>query len=87
MIDRRKFIKTGAMSGIGIVTAPSLIGSFNLQAGKRVGIIGLDTSQSIAYTKGLNSADAGRKYSNFRVVAAYPKSSLDIKSSVARIAE
>ncbi len=87
MIDRRKFIKTGAMSGIGIVTAPSLIGSFNLQAGKRVGIIGLDTSHSIAFTKVLNSADAGSKYSNFRVVAAYPKGSLDIKSSVDRIEE
>lgn len=85
MIDRRNFIKSGAISGIGIVTAPSLFGTFSAQAGRRVGIIGLDTSHSIAFTKTLNSPDAGDKYSNYKVVAAYPKGSLDIKSSVDRI--
>ncbi len=85
MIDRRNFIKSGAISGIGIYTAPSLIESFNARAGRRVGIIGLDTSHSIAFTKTLNSSDVGDKYSDYKVVAAYPKGSLDIKSSVDRI--
>ena len=85
MIDRRSFIKSGAISGIGIVTAPSLFGSLNAPAGRRVGIIGLDTSHSIAFTKTLNAPNAGDKYSNYKVVAAYPKGSLDIKSSVDRI--
>jgi predicted dehydrogenase len=85
MIDRRNFIKSGTISGIGIVTAPSLIGSLNVLTGRRVGIIGLDTSHSIAFTKTLNSPDIGDKYLNYKVVAAYPKGSLDIKSSVERI--
>ncbi len=85
MIDRRNFIKSGAISGIGIVAAPSLIGNFNVPSGRRVGIIGLDTSHSIAFTKTLNAQDAGDKFSDYKVVAAYPKGSLDIKSSVERI--
>jgi len=53
--------------------------------GLRVGIIGLDTSHSTAFALALNGPDAGDTYGNYKVVAAYPQGSLDIKSSVDRI--
>ncbi|WP_460910335.1 Gfo/Idh/MocA family protein [Spirosoma areae] len=55
------------------------------EQGKRVGIIGLDTSHSVAFTKALNAPDAGSAYAGYRVVAAYPFGSKDIDSSTKRI--
>jgi predicted dehydrogenase len=57
----------------------------------RVGIIGLDTSHSIAFTQTLNQgpknpADKPR-FEGVRVVAAYPKGSKDIESSTKRVPE
>lgn len=58
------------------------------EAGKRVGIIGLDTSHAIEFTRTLNTADASAKdFMGFRVVAAYPHGSRDIQSSTARVPE
>ncbi len=51
----------------------------------RVGIIGLDTSHSIAFTRILNNPDASELMSDYQVVAAYPHGSPDIESSVNRI--
>jgi hypothetical protein len=51
----------------------------------RVGIIGLDTSHSTAFTKILNDPHAAPDVAGFRVVAAYPQGSPDIASSVSRI--
>lgn len=51
----------------------------------RVGIIGLDTSHAIAFTKLLNAKDAPPELANCRVVAAYPKGSPDIETSVSRV--
>jgi len=51
----------------------------------RVGIIGLDTSHSTAFTEVLNDAEAAPDVAGFRVVAAYPQGSMDIESSVRRI--
>lgn len=48
----------------------------------RIGIIGLDTSHVVAFTKQIN--DPARNY-GCRVVAGYPGGSPDIKSSVERI--
>ena len=53
--------------------------------GKKVGIIGLDTSHSIAFTKELNNPTANPDWAGYRVVAAYPKGSNDIETSVKRI--
>lgn len=53
--------------------------------GKRVGIIGLDTSHSTAFTRALNDPACGNTFLGYKVVAAYPKGSLDIPSSVERI--
>src|SRR3546814_389505 len=55
------------------------------QSGKRVGIIGLDTSHSTAFAKAFNDPAAGDSLGGYRVVAAYPHGSKDIESSVSRI--
>ncbi|MFV1965588.1 MAG: Gfo/Idh/MocA family protein, partial [Pirellulaceae bacterium] len=51
----------------------------------RVGIIGLDTSHAIAFTKVLNDSNAPAEVAGCRIVAAYPKGSRDIESSVSRV--
>jgi predicted dehydrogenase len=51
----------------------------------RVGIIGLDTSHSAAFTKELNKSEATDSGPRLRVVAAYPFGSRDIESSASRI--
>jgi len=51
----------------------------------RVGIIGLDTSHVIAFTKLLNDANGKPPLKNCHVVCAYPKGSADIESSVSRV--
>ncbi len=51
----------------------------------RAGIIGLDTSHVLAFTKMLNADNADTDIANCRVVAAYPKGSPDIASSVSRV--
>src|SRR5258708_31138396 len=86
--DRRKFIKASALAGFGLGVAGSiapLLGAAETGKGKRVGIIGLDTSHSVEFTKELNAADAPAEFKGYKVVAAYPKGSPDIESSVKRI--
>ncbi len=86
--NRRKFIKTTAVSAIGLGimgnTSP-LFGKGIILAGKRIGIIGLDTSHSVEYTKVLNAKDAPSEFGGYKIVAAYPQGSLDIESSTSRI--
>ncbi|MEX2174404.1 MAG: Gfo/Idh/MocA family oxidoreductase [Pirellulaceae bacterium] len=53
----------------------------------KVGIIGLDTSHAIAFTKELNNPDAKPDVAHCRVVAVYPKGSPDIESSTKRVPE
>lgn len=56
-----------------------------VQAGKKIGMIGLDTSHCIAFTEALNTPEADPAFAGYRVVAAYPHGSRDIESSVSRI--
>ncbi|MEO2035699.1 MAG: Gfo/Idh/MocA family oxidoreductase [Planctomycetaceae bacterium] len=51
----------------------------------RAGIIGLDTSHVIAFTKALNDPKAKPDIAHCQVVAAYPPGSPDIKSSTERV--
>jgi hypothetical protein len=51
----------------------------------RIGMIGLDTSHSVAFTKLFNGEKPVEALAGQRVVAAYPKGSADIESSVSRI--
>lgn len=86
--DRRSFIKASAMAGMGLGLKSSGLQFLNSQpfaAGKRVGIIGLDTSHAVAFTNELNADNPSAEYGGYKVVAAYPQGSLDIDSSVKRI--
>lgn len=51
----------------------------------KIGIIGLDTSHAIAFTKSINKENPKDEFSGCRVVVAYPHGSPDIQSSVSRI--
>ncbi len=51
----------------------------------KVGIIGLDTSHVLAFTKAFNDPNATGDLANCKVVAAYPKGSPDIESSTSRV--
>lgn len=83
MLTRRDFVKLGGMAG-----ATVLLESFNTMAGsfegKRVGIIGLDTSHSLAFTKLLNEDGIGA-YEGYKVVVAYPFGSKTLELSKTRI--
>ncbi len=85
--DRRSFVKTATMGGITLGLAGRMDTGFgkNESDGKKIGLIGLDTSHSVAFTKALNAEDAGPEFSGYRIVAAYPRGSNDIKSSTDRI--
>jgi len=52
----------------------------------RVGVIGLDTSHSIAFTEVLHDPQGIPALAGFRVVAAYPGGSADIPQSIGRVA-
>lgn len=85
--SRREFIKITSLTTLGLGLLGSKNPSFSLEnPGKRVGIIGLDTSHSIAFTKVLNGHQHTAEYLGYRVVAAYPHGSRDIPSSRDRIA-
>lgn len=86
--NRRQFIRTASAAGVvfGLSGHRSQLYAGNkFQNQGRVGIIGLDTSHSVAFTKALNAADPAPELKGYKVVAAYPKGSNDIESSVKRI--
>ncbi|MEC3880438.1 Gfo/Idh/MocA family protein [Parapedobacter sp. 10938] len=87
--NRRAFIKTAALSGVGLTMGGlDVFGRstpMRHATGKRVGIIGLDTSHSVAFTKALNAATPDAKLNGYKVIAAYPYGSRTIESSAKRI--
>ena len=89
-IKRRNFIKTASLVSLGLSiegSAATILGK-NIQSKEnRVGIIGLDTSHSIAFTKLLNAHDIAPDLAGNSVVAAYPWGSRNIESSKSRIPE
>jgi len=88
--DRRSFIKKTGVAGLGLGLAGSASGMFNGEAsgkGKRIGMIGLDTGHSVAFTKSLNDPEAGDRYGGYRVVAAVPKGTDLIEAWKNRIPE
>ncbi|MGJ7033735.1 Gfo/Idh/MocA family protein [Niabella hirudinis] len=86
-MDRKRFLRLSALAGIGLGISSQAAAKTNGQAaqGKRIGIIGLDTSHAVAFTKSLNGGSPDPAFMGYRVVAAYPKGSNDIPSSVERI--
>jgi predicted dehydrogenase len=87
-IKRRNFIKTSAagVAGFGLSARTSVFVQNQDTTKRRVGIIGLDTSHATAFTAALNDPSAGPELGGYKVTAAYPRGSNDIKSSVDRIA-
>ncbi len=90
--NRRRFIKTAALAGLGLQVSNTFAGNLfpdkrKMASGTRVGIIGLDVSHSPQITKLLNAASPDAEFKGYKVVAAYPKGSNDIESSVSRIPE
>jgi len=88
--SRREFIKNSliAGAGVGLVNnVTSLYGNSSIAAGKRVGIIGLDTSHVTAVTNALNNPKEDVDWGGYKVVAAYPtKGSADMPASIDRLA-
>src|SRR3954467_9947049 len=85
---RSQFIRTATVAGIGATlfqSLPKLYGRNIFEDEAKVGIIGLDTSHSVAFTKSLNTPGKAAELKGYRVIAAYPKGSNDIESSVKRI--
>lgn len=84
--NRRAFLKNATVASVALGMKHSgWSGGSKAEAGKRVGIIGLDTSHSPAFVKVLNAAQASQDYGGYKVVAAYPYGSKDIESSTKRI--
>ncbi|MEX2512041.1 MAG: Gfo/Idh/MocA family oxidoreductase [Cyclobacteriaceae bacterium] len=85
-LNRRNFIRKTTLTGIGLGLVGSGIAMPEMMKnGKRVGIIGLDTSHSIAFTKVLNAKNQNEAYKGYKITAAYPHGSKDIESSTSRI--
>ncbi|MCF2501442.1 Gfo/Idh/MocA family protein [Dyadobacter chenhuakuii] len=84
-LSRRNFILKSVATGAGLGLLEYLPAIARPADGKRVGIIGLDTSHSIAFTKALNAATPDPVYDGYKVTAAYPQGSKDIESSAKRI--
>ena len=85
-MKRRTFSKISAAAMPALMIGP-INHSTNLKtAPTRIGIVGLDTSHSIAFTKIINQKkDDGSSATGFQVTHAFPQGSRDIESSVSRI--
>jgi hypothetical protein len=73
--DRRSFIKLTGIVGLGLGLAgrvSAIPGSIDVEKGKRIGLIGLDTGHCVAFTRSLNDPMAGEKFGGYKVVAALP---------------
>lgn len=82
-LNRRMFLKWSGIIGASLYM-PSLHGWGKAFKGKRIGIIGLDTSHSLAFTELLFHAQEG-EFDGYKVVAAYPYGSKDLALSKERI--
>ncbi len=83
-MDRRKFVAAAGTLGL----ASMVYGTESLAlpiSKKRIGIVGLDSSHAIAFTKELNANTANDSYKGYQVVAAYPMGSPSIPLNAERI--
>ncbi|WP_138484791.1 Gfo/Idh/MocA family protein [Dyadobacter bucti] len=80
-MERRDFVKTSALIATGMLASGWAVArDHQAEEGKRVGIIGLDTSHSEVFTRLINGNRAASK--GFKVVAAYTEGSRDIPSAL-----
>jgi hypothetical protein len=82
-LNRRAFVKAGGVAGLSLLVNPFDVFAAE-NKGKRVGVIGLDTSHSLAFTKLLFDAK-GEEYHGYKVTAAYPFGSKSLALSKERI--
>ena len=82
-LTRRDFFAPDFAASLSLSLANRAQANPKVLLGKRIGMIGLDTSHSVAFTKSLLKGDA--VFKGYKVVAAYPQGSLDIISSTERI--
>ena len=89
-LSRRNFVRTSAIAGAALAFKSSSAAVFmrnDLTEGKKVGIIGLDTSHCIAFTKALNAPNSDPQFAGYKVIAAFPTAgSSDLPSSINRLA-
>lgn len=81
--NRRDFLGASSLALVSLAASEGAFASALNNGGKKVGIIGLDTSHSIAFAKSLNSNP--EKYRGYKVVAAYPYGTKTIPSATDRI--
>ncbi|MEZ0453440.1 Gfo/Idh/MocA family oxidoreductase [Sphingobacterium thalpophilum] len=90
-MDRKNFLLSMLVLGLSFPanathsSADLALAVASMQGKKKIGIIGLDSTHSIAFTKAINTAVPDSLYAQFSVVAAYPYGSLTIPLSVERI--
>ena len=86
-LNRRSFIRRTAAAGISMGLGSSAFSAFpgeNRNDDVKVGIIGLDTSHSVAFTRLINNPE-DEDMKGYRVTTAYPYGSRTIESSYSRI--
>lgn len=86
--DRRRFLQTisSAGAGIGLAAVAGPLAAKAFPADEiRIGIIGMDSSHAVAFTKGFNNPAPAPGLAGFRVVAAYPQPSVDIENNLKRM--
>jgi predicted dehydrogenase len=84
-MNRRKFQELVTIASVPLFF-PSRRSSFGSTSNEiKVGVIGLDTSHAIAFSKIINQREDGKEGSGFMVTHAYPYGSRDIESSATRI--
>lgn len=88
-LNRRRFVQSSVALGVatGLGTMPFNLSAKPKETTIKIGIIGLDTSHSPAFTKLFNAPNPKPELAGFQVVAAYPYGSRDIESSYKRIPE
>jgi hypothetical protein len=84
--NRRSFIKSMSVAGLGmsVMGSKALAGERKMREPATIGIIGLDTSHSPAFTRIINNPDDPLT-ADFKVTSAYPYGSRDLEVSSSRI--
>ncbi len=86
--NRREFVQSSLVAGAGLsmLSGISPLANFGSSQGKRIGLIGLDTSHVTAITKAFNNPREGDDWNGYRITAAYPtEGSPDMPASIDRL--
>ena len=83
-MNRKEFLTSSFAFGLSFAVQANEVFSAGPKV-KKIGIIGLDITHAVAFTRAINTADSNHPYAKFSVVAAYPYGSKTIALSVERI--